>query len=340
PNRFYNGTDYRYGFQGQEKDNEIKGEGNSYNFKYRMHDPRIGRFFAVDPLSPRYPHYTPYSFSGNKVIAYGELEGLEERIMIYNGEKYGWSEQNRSQFKSEDWLSIQVSYYKQISFYGDKAVFFGKKEYLSHQKIDDTHYVLTPKTGVLFVDLTGSYPVYEYNNTVENIPHGDKGLIWKAVKKYNPILPQADEDMDFRDKNYIATVENVREASMYMFGGVNFKLSSKALKLLQSSVGEGVMDVLGQALVKGNIKEVDISDAAVQALFKNKMAKNILKSFIDISADKGINIKESNEALTEIGIRLLVDKAPSGDKTTVQKYIIDILKKDARQEIKEAVTGE
>lgn len=71
-------TDYRYGFQGQEKDDEVKGEGNSINYKYRMHDPRIGRFFAVDPLAPKYPHYTPYQFSGNKVIAFRELEGLEE----------------------------------------------------------------------------------------------------------------------------------------------------------------------------------------------------------------------------------------------------------------------
>lgn len=69
---------YRYGFQNQEVDPEIKGEGNSVNFKYRMHDPRIGRFFAVDPLSNEYPWYSPYTFSGNKVIAWGELEGLEE----------------------------------------------------------------------------------------------------------------------------------------------------------------------------------------------------------------------------------------------------------------------
>ncbi len=68
---------YRYGFQGQEKDDEVKGDGNSVNYKYRMHDPRIGRFFAVDPLAPKYPHNSPYAFSENKVIAWGELEGLE-----------------------------------------------------------------------------------------------------------------------------------------------------------------------------------------------------------------------------------------------------------------------
>ena len=80
PNRHGNSGDYRYGFQGQEMDNEVKGEGNSINYKFRMHDPRIGRFFAVDPLTAKYPHYTPYSFSGNKVIHAVELEGLEEYI--------------------------------------------------------------------------------------------------------------------------------------------------------------------------------------------------------------------------------------------------------------------
>ncbi|NOQ75451.1 MAG: hypothetical protein GQ574_25805 [Crocinitomix sp.] len=71
------GGGYRYGFQGQEMDDEVKGEGNSVNYKYRMHDPRIGRFFAVDPLAPKYPHNSPYAFSENKVIAWIELEGLE-----------------------------------------------------------------------------------------------------------------------------------------------------------------------------------------------------------------------------------------------------------------------
>ncbi|MEP0266068.1 RHS repeat-associated core domain-containing protein [Dokdonia sp.] len=80
PGRHANTSDYRYGFQGQELDNEIKGEGNSLNYKYRMHDPRVGRFFAVDPLTSKYPHYTPYQFSGNKVIHMVELEGLEEAI--------------------------------------------------------------------------------------------------------------------------------------------------------------------------------------------------------------------------------------------------------------------
>ncbi len=77
PNRHESSDKYRYGFQGQEKDDEIKGEGNSINYKFRMHDPRIGRFFAVDPKVKEYPWYTPYQFNGNTPIMALELEGLE-----------------------------------------------------------------------------------------------------------------------------------------------------------------------------------------------------------------------------------------------------------------------
>jgi RHS repeat-associated protein len=81
---------YRYGFQGQERDDEMKGAGNSWNYKYRMHDPRLGRFFAVDPLFREYPHNSVYAFSENRVIDGIELEGLEYyKIVITteNGKK-------------------------------------------------------------------------------------------------------------------------------------------------------------------------------------------------------------------------------------------------------------
>ena len=42
-----------------------------------MHDPRVGRFFAIDPLFKAYPENSPYAFSENRVIDSGELEGLE-----------------------------------------------------------------------------------------------------------------------------------------------------------------------------------------------------------------------------------------------------------------------
>ncbi len=86
PGRHGNSSDYRYGFQGQELDNEIKGEGNSHNFKFRMYDSRIGRFFAIDPLYKEYPHNSPYAFSENRVIDAIELEGGEKLIVAKTSE--------------------------------------------------------------------------------------------------------------------------------------------------------------------------------------------------------------------------------------------------------------
>jgi len=40
---------YRFGFNGQEKDDELKGEGNSYDFGARIYNPRLGIFLSPDP---------------------------------------------------------------------------------------------------------------------------------------------------------------------------------------------------------------------------------------------------------------------------------------------------
>jgi len=68
---------YRYGFQGQEEDDEIKGDGNSINFTFRMYDTRVGRFLSLDPYAVSFPHNSPYCFSENRVIDAIELEGGE-----------------------------------------------------------------------------------------------------------------------------------------------------------------------------------------------------------------------------------------------------------------------
>jgi RHS repeat-associated protein len=69
------GSGYRYGFQAQEQDSELW-EG-SVNYKYRVEDPRLGRFFSVDPLFRKYSWNSNYAFSENRLLDGIELEGLE-----------------------------------------------------------------------------------------------------------------------------------------------------------------------------------------------------------------------------------------------------------------------
>jgi RHS repeat-associated protein len=83
PGRTYSATTgYRYGFNGKENDNEVKGEGNQQDYGMRVYDPRLGRFLSVDPLAIHYPYYTPYSYAGNKPIACIDLDGGEEKYKV------------------------------------------------------------------------------------------------------------------------------------------------------------------------------------------------------------------------------------------------------------------
>ena len=68
---------YRFGFNGQEKDNEAKGIGNSLDFSFRIYDSRTGRFLSVDPLKKDYPWNSTYAFAENRPIDGKDLEGME-----------------------------------------------------------------------------------------------------------------------------------------------------------------------------------------------------------------------------------------------------------------------
>ncbi len=78
PGRTYSGEDkYRYGFNGKENDNEVKGEGNQQDYGMRIYDPRIAKFLSLDPLTAKYPELTPYQFASNRPIDGIDLDGLE-----------------------------------------------------------------------------------------------------------------------------------------------------------------------------------------------------------------------------------------------------------------------
>jgi len=63
PGRKYSiaNTNYRYGFNGKENDNDI--ENGAQDYGMRIYEGRLGRFLSVDPLSNKYPWLTPFQFA-------------------------------------------------------------------------------------------------------------------------------------------------------------------------------------------------------------------------------------------------------------------------------------
>jgi RHS repeat-associated protein len=80
PGRAYatgSASQYRYGFNGKENDNEVKGNGDQIDYGMRTYDPRVGKFLSVDPLANKYPQLTPYQYANDNPIMNVDLDGLE-----------------------------------------------------------------------------------------------------------------------------------------------------------------------------------------------------------------------------------------------------------------------
>jgi RHS repeat-associated protein len=82
PGRSYSSTAYKYGFNGKEKDDEVKASGNSLDFGARLYDSRLGRWLSLDPLQAKYPMLTPYSFVANCPLIIIDREGKENVIYL------------------------------------------------------------------------------------------------------------------------------------------------------------------------------------------------------------------------------------------------------------------
>jgi RHS repeat-associated protein len=160
--RTIQGDFYRYGFQKQEKDDEIKGVGNSVNYTFRMHDPRVGRFFSVDPLASKYPWNSTYAFSENSTIAFVELEGLEKYFSA-SGEFIGQIGKKSDIYVVEDKdVEVCLNHINHANYdlsYGNKRAKEFKRNFAQVDKL--------------------SVSLYDYAENVEDVTKGDKVQLYE-----------------------------------------------------------------------------------------------------------------------------------------------------------------
>ncbi|MFN0189713.1 MAG: RHS repeat domain-containing protein [Bacteroidia bacterium] len=73
----------RFSFNGKEKDDEVKGLGNSLDYGARIYDPRIGSWLSIDPLAMKFPFSSPYSFVLNNPVNAIDPDGRD--VLFING---------------------------------------------------------------------------------------------------------------------------------------------------------------------------------------------------------------------------------------------------------------
>ena len=105
PGRNFFADNYRFGFNGMEKYEELKGSGNSLDFGARNYDSRVARWFNCDPLEKKYAGISTYVFANSNPIIYKDVDGKD---WIYFDESEKEIGRTKSKFYHFHWLTGDV----------------------------------------------------------------------------------------------------------------------------------------------------------------------------------------------------------------------------------------
>lgn len=256
PGRNANSGDYRFGFQGEEQDNEVKGNGNHINFTFRGYDPRIGRMWSVDPLAEKYPSMSPYSFGANNPIFYVDPDGREPIPWYrrwFGAERKAWqwystgvsdriSNWDSKTFHSAALYSTNNSrasayqtVYQRNAYYGWVQEQADAKGYNS--KWFGAADLVTRWNGVGGVDLMNL--AFMHDNTESFLRGGNEFLFGHNIKNAKGLLANGSLSGGFTDAN---------GASQSFEGLTGIALDNKLVEFEQSKVQEYINNYKGNDL--------------------------------------------------------------------------------------------
>ncbi len=70
-------SNYRFGFNGMERDNDISGQGNNLDFGARIYNSRLGRWMVTDPLEKSYPGVSSFNYASNSPTSMMDSDGMD-----------------------------------------------------------------------------------------------------------------------------------------------------------------------------------------------------------------------------------------------------------------------
>ncbi len=117
---------YRFGFNGKENDKET----GFQNYGMRYYDPRINRFFSVDPITKKFPELTPFQFASNTPVQAIDLDGLE--AFHYS---LSFDAHNRAILKPVGQEDIIENHFNWSTFKFETSV-NARKEFIVHTGVD------------------------------------------------------------------------------------------------------------------------------------------------------------------------------------------------------------
>jgi RHS repeat-associated protein len=227
PGRKYNnGSSYRYGFNGKENDNDVKGEGNQQDYGMRIYDPRLGRFLSVDPITADYAELTPYQFASNTPIQAIDQDGLEAAGVGCGCPMSQLQSSKAMELTGKTMVGVAKGFFKSL-FSSIQSLATMSSPALTPQKIQQTAAMAQAIT----------HPKETFNSTKAGIKQWGRNLMSK--------------DPNVAGQAFGSGLEFGFEMALPIKGMMGLKSSSMALsegnKILSNAVKDGVQVVVAKS---------------------------------------------------------------------------------------------
>jgi len=302
PGRKYNSPEYRYGFNGQEKDDEGEfGSQTNLSFKYRIYNPAIGRFLSTDPLSEKFSYYTPYQFAGNSPVSSFDLEDKEGVWGAIVGGGAEWLAQGLvNSYQSGDFspAGLKKSFINKVNFtqvamstvQGAISAQGTTSSLLKIAKVSSEIAIEIGKSAVVIDDATGKRK-YEDASATELITHGlasygfgevaslgTKVIVKSggtgAVKQAKEVLEKSQKKLDL-NKRWAKSVKSGKgKSGRLQEVAKSQKETGKAFR--KAIVAEAI------APISQTLKKAPIVTTAVENIVKAPAVQGVTTEVIDI----------------------------------------------------------
>jgi RHS repeat-associated protein len=229
PGRKYqapNSNKPRYGFNGKENDNEVKGEGNQQDYGMRIYDPRLARFLSVDPITADYAELTPYQFASNTPIQAIDLDGLEAAGVGCGCPMSQLQSSKAMELTGKTMIGVGKGFFKSL-FSSIQSLATMSSPVLTPQKMQQTAAIAQAIT----------HPKETFNSTKAGIKQWGRNLMSK--------------DPDVAGQAFGSGLEFGFEMALPIKGMMGLKSSSMALyegnKILSNAIKDGVQVVVAKS---------------------------------------------------------------------------------------------
>jgi RHS repeat-associated protein len=147
---------YRFGYQGSERDNEACGSENAYTTHFRELDPRLGRWWAIDPEAASLAHQSPYVSMDDNPISNNDPMG----DIVDLGEKGNGRGRNK----------VNIFFARILN-----RTFNAKYKEMKDDPLKTYHFKMKANTPSLLVEAGGQVEQFKDNPNQFNVFYSSKG---------------------------------------------------------------------------------------------------------------------------------------------------------------------